>query len=174
MPATTGERPASAGLDSEQVWRAIASASFLVLAYVTPSGEPRSVGVMYQVIGRKLYVVTGPDSWKARHLAADGRVSATVLVRRGGLLSLLLPIPPATISFHGTAIVHPPDTAAVRPVIDELGALLPEERREAVAVIELAPEGEFTTYGIGVPLARMRDTVAARARVPVTLETSER
>jgi hypothetical protein len=113
---------------------------------------------MYEVIGRKLYIVTGPDSWKARHLAVDGRVSATVLVRRGGLLSLLLSIPPATISFHGTAVLHPSDAAAVRPVIDKLGALLPEERREAVAVIELAPEGEFTTYGIGVPLARMRDT----------------
>jgi hypothetical protein len=145
-----------------------------VLAYVTPLGEPRSVGVMYRAIGRKLYVVTGNDSWKARHLAADGRVSATVLVRRGGVLSLLLPIPPATISFHGTATVHPSDAAVVHPVVEEMGSLLPEERRETVAVIELVPVGEFTTYGVGVPLARMRDTEAARAHVPVTLEPSER
>lgn len=25
----------------------------------------------------------GPESWKARHIAADGRVAVTVLVRRG-------------------------------------------------------------------------------------------
>jgi hypothetical protein len=167
MPATTGRPATSAGLGSEQVWRAIRAASFLVLAYVTPSGEPRSVGVMFEVIGRKLYVVTGPESWKARHMAADGRAAATVLVRRGGVLSLLLPIPPATISFHGTATVYPPGAAAVRPVIEKMGSLLPEERREEVAVIELVPEGEFTTYGVGVPLAKMRDTEAARARVPV-------
>ena len=45
-------------------------------------------------------------SWKARHVAASGRVAVTVPVRRGGLLSLLFPIPPATVSFHGTAVVH--------------------------------------------------------------------
>ncbi len=30
----------------------------------------------------------------------------TVPVRRGGIMSLLLPIPPETISFHATAVVH--------------------------------------------------------------------
>ena len=40
-------------------------------------------------------------------MAADGRVAVTVPVRRGGILSLVAPIPPATVSFHGTAVVHP-------------------------------------------------------------------
>jgi hypothetical protein len=34
-------------------------------------------------------------------------------------------------------------------------------------VIEIVPEGTFVTYGVGVPLLKMRDPVAARARVPV-------
>jgi hypothetical protein len=34
-------------LTSEQVWRAIAGASFAVVSYVTPAGEPRSSGVVY-------------------------------------------------------------------------------------------------------------------------------
>jgi len=173
MPSATRQsRTVPPRLSSQEVWREIGKASFLVLSYVTPSGEPRSAGVMYTVIGSKLYIVTGPDSWKARHIAADGRVAVTVPVRRGGILSLLAPIPPATISCHGTAIVHPPGSPTVRPVLEQLGSLLPQERRASVALIEVIPEGMFASYGVGVALARMRDTDAARARVPVTQEAS--
>ena len=35
------------------------------------------------------------------------QVAVTVQVRWGGLLSLVLPVPPATVSFHARAIVHP-------------------------------------------------------------------
>ena len=159
-------------LSSQEVWRAIGKASFLVISYVTPSGEPRSAGVVYTVIDCKLYVVTAPDSWKARHIAVDGRTAVTVPVRRGGILSLLAPIPPATISFHATAVVHPPDAPPMRPVLEQLGSLLPKERRDSVAIIEITPQGTFATYGVGITLARMHDPDAARARVPVTPETS--
>jgi hypothetical protein len=172
MPSVTRRgRAVPRHLSSQEVWREIDKASFLVISYVTPSDEPRSAGVMYTVIGQKLYIVTGPDSWKARHIAADGRVAVTVPVRRGGVLSLLAPIPPATISFHGTAIVHPPDSLAVRPVLEQLGSLLPKERRDSVAILEITPQGGFSTYGVGIALARMRDTDAARARVPVTQQS---
>ena len=173
MPgATQRSRAVPPQLSSREVWREIGKASFLVISYVTPSGEPRSAGVVYTVIGRKLYVVTGPDSWKARHIAADGRIAVTVPVRRGGILSLLAPIPPATISFHATAIVHRPDAPPLRPVLEQLGSLLPKERRDSVAIIEITPQGTFATYGVGITLALMRDTDAARARVPVTPEAS--
>src|SRR6476619_3190409 len=92
---------AQPGLTSEQVWRQIAKASFAVLSHVTLAGEPRSSGVVYRTLGRRLYVAVAPDSWKAQHVALDGRVSLTVPVRRGGLLALVMPIPPATVSFHG-------------------------------------------------------------------------
>ena len=172
--ATEQGRTVPSRLSSDAVWREIDKASFLVLSYVTPSGDPRSAGVMYKAIGRKLYIVTGADSWKARHIAADGRVAVTVPVRRGGILSLLLPIPPATISFHGTAVVHSPDAPAVGPIVEQLGSMLPEERRGSVAVIEVIAEGTFTTYGVGVSLTKMRDTEAARAHVPVIPEGSGR
>ena len=102
------------GLTSEQVWRAVARASFAVLSHLTPGGEPRSSGVVYKASGRKLFVAVAPGSWKARHVAADGRVAVTVPVRRGGILSLVAPIPPATVSFHGTAIVHPAGSPRAR------------------------------------------------------------
>jgi len=102
------------GLTSELVWQAMARASFAVLSHVTPAGEPRSSGVVYKVFGRRLVVAVAPGSWMAQHIAADGRVAVTVLVRRGGILSLVAPIPPAAISFHGTAVVHPAGSPEAR------------------------------------------------------------
>ena len=147
---------------TEQAWRRLTKSSFAVVSHVTPAGDPRSSGVVYAVADRRLYVVVAPDSWKARHLAVDGRVAVTVPVRRGGLLSLLAPIPPATVSFHGTATVHPPGSVPGR-----LASLIPVERRASGSVVEIEPEGDFVLYGIGVPLLRMREPDASRARVPV-------
>jgi hypothetical protein len=155
------------GLTSEQVWHAIAKASFAVLGQVTPAGEPRSSGVVYKTVGRRMYVAVAPDSWKAKHVAANGRVAVTVTVRRGGLLSLVVPIPPATVSFHATATVRSAGSPENRSIIEELGSLLPAERRNSASIIEIVPEGTFVTYGLGVPLMKMRDPAAARARVPV-------
>jgi hypothetical protein len=161
-------RPMAARLTSEQVWHALGKASFAVIGYVTPAGEPRSSGVVYKSIGRRLYVAVDSDSWKARHVAASRRVAVTVPVRRGGLLSLVAPIPPATVSFHATAIVHPAGAPQVGSLVQKLGSLLPAERWASACLIEVVPEGAFVTYGLGVSLSKMRDPAAARARVPVT------
>lgn len=155
-------------LTSEQVWKAIAKASFAYLSHVTPSGEPRSSGVVYKVIGRRLCVAVSPDSWKARHIAANGRVAVTIPVRRGGILSLVAPIPPATVTFHGEAIVPPTGSARARSLLKEMGSLIPPERRASGSIVEVLPEGEFLTYGLGVSLRKMFDPTAAQGRVPVT------
>ncbi|HYT81582.1 MAG TPA: pyridoxamine 5'-phosphate oxidase family protein [Actinomycetota bacterium] len=160
---STGHR-----LTSEQVWQALAKTSFAVISYVTPRGEPRSSGVVYKTVGRRLYVAVAPDSWKAKHVAARGRVAVTVPVRRGGILSLVAPIPPATISFHGAAVVYPAASPEARSLLRELASLIPKERQASGSIIEVVPEGAFVTYGLGVSLKKMRDPAAARGRVPVT------
>jgi len=158
----------SARFTTADVWREVARHSFAVIGHVTASGEPRSSGVVYGVAGRRLYVVVAPDSWKARHLATGDEVSVTVPVRRGGLLALLFPIPPATISFHATATIHPPGTLDVAAVSKDLAKLLPDARHAtAGSVIEITPEGQFLLYGLGVSLSQMRDPVLARGHVPV-------
>ena len=162
------DRQPQPGLTSEQVWRVVARTSFAVLSHVTPGGEPRSSGVVYKTSGRKLFVAVAPGSWKARHVMADGRVAVTVPVRRGGILSLVAPIPPATISFHGMATVHPAGSPQARSLLDELGSLVPAKRRASACVIEIIPAGAFRTYGIGVSLRAMLNPAAAQARVPVT------
>jgi Pyridoxamine 5'-phosphate oxidase len=157
-------RPMGVPLTTEQVWQALTRGSFAVLGYVTPTGEPRSSGVVYKTAGRQLYVAVAPDSWKARHVAATGRVAVTVPVRRGGILSLVVPIPPATISFHAAAIVHPAGSPPASSLLKELGSLVPAERQAIASIIEVLPEGEFVTYGLGVPLRKLRDPASARGR----------
>jgi hypothetical protein len=161
-PAVT---PQATVVSSDEVWRELSRASFAVISYVTPAGEPRSSGVVFAVEGRRMYVATAADSWKARHIRAHGRVSVTVPVRRGGPLSLMLPIPPATISFHGWAIVHP--AGPLDEVAPALASLVPAERRAHCRVIEIRPVGDFLTYGVGVSLSAMRHPDLAGARVQV-------
>lgn len=153
---------------SDQIWKAIRRRSFAVVSYVTPAGEPRSSGVVYKALGRRLYVAAASKSWKARHIALTGRVSVTVPVRRGGAFSLVLPIPPATISFPATATVHEAGSPQAASLRKELGALLPPERRTSAAMIELTPEGAFVTYGLGISLLKMRHPESASARAAVS------
>jgi hypothetical protein len=166
---TTRTEPSTsvASLTSQQIWQALEKGSFGIISYVTPTGETRSSGVMYKARGHRLYVVVAPESWKAWHIALNDNVAMTVPVRRGGLLSLIFPIPPATISFHGTALVHAGDVPQVDGIVEQLGNLLPAERRSSSSILEITPEGSFVTYGIGVSLNAMRDPKLARARVPV-------
>lgn len=159
--------PRAGGPGSEDVWHRIEQASFAVVGYVTPEGEPRSSGVVYRAGDGRLRVVTDADSWKARHLAPRGMVAVTVPIRRGGLLSLLAPIPPATISFRGTATVHAPGSPEALHAVADLGALIPESRRSDAAMIEIVPVGTFLTYGIGTPLRKLADPAAAGGRAPV-------
>jgi hypothetical protein len=157
----------TATLTGERVWRELAKASFAIISHLTPTGQPRSSGVLYTVADRRMYVVVGADSWKARHIAANGQVAVTVPVRRGGIMSLLFPIPPAAISFHASAVVHPVGPLEGTQMGARLAALLPTERVSSARVIEIVPEGRFVTYGVGVSLMRMRDPARARGSAPV-------
>jgi hypothetical protein len=151
----------------DTVWRALAKASFAVVGHVNAAGEPRSSGVVYGTANRRLYVAVAADGWKARQIVTGDRVAVTVPVRRGGFLALLVPIPPATITFHARATVHPAGSLDIGLVSKELMKLVPEARKAGSSVIELVPEGRFLTYGIGVSLMDMADPALALARVPV-------
>lgn len=154
-------------LTSEHVWREIDGASFAIVGYVTPAGEPRSSGVVYKSADKRLYVVVARTSWKARHIAANSHVSVTVPVRRGGIIALVAPIPPATISFHAKALVHPAGSVKTESLSKQLESLVSADRRDAAVLIELIPEGRFVTYGIGISLMDMQKPELAEAVVPI-------
>lgn len=151
-------------LTAQEVWRAVSRASFAVLSHVTPAGAPRSSGVVYAVVGDRMLVAVGKDSWKARHIGTDGLVSVTVPIRRGGALSLLMPIPPATVSFPAVATIHIGESLDRIPA---LAKLVPPERWASCVILDIRPTGHYVTYGLGVPLPRMRDPARSRARIPV-------
>lgn len=169
MSADKPASPAPAGptLMPDRVWRELEKASFAVVSYVTPGGKPRSSGVMCAAVDHRLYVVVGPDSWKARQIATGDEVAVTVPIRRGGMLTLIAPIPPATVSFHAAATVHPAGSVERESVPKKLAKLLPEDASTG-CLIELAPIGRFLTYGIGVSLVGMATPARARAHVPVS------
>jgi pyridoxamine 5'-phosphate oxidase-like protein len=166
LEASARPGPATRRVSTEQVWAEIGKASFAIVGFVTPSGTPRSSGVVYGTSGGHLFVAVAPASWKARDIRDGEQVAVTVPVRRGGLLSLLVPIPPATVSFHARAIVHPAGSLDLGSVSKKLESLVPKGRRAAV-ILELVPEGSFLTYGIGVSLRELADPVVAQAHVPV-------
>src|SRR5215468_8125065 len=56
---------ASSRVTSELVWQKLSSGSFAVIGYVTPGGAPRSSGVVYTTVGKRLYTAVAPESWKA-------------------------------------------------------------------------------------------------------------
>jgi hypothetical protein len=155
-------------LSPDQVWQVIEKELFAVLGMVTSHGEARTAGVVYVVRDHKLYVVTGRDTWKARHIAANPHVSVTIPIAKRVLIMPWMKIPAATITFSGTARVFP--TADASPEL--LHAILhgTDPNADTVAdscMIEVTPEKEFVTYGIGISLMQMRYPEKARGRAPV-------
>lgn len=156
------------GLTTDTVWRTLARQPFLVVGMVNRAGQGRSVGVSPAVHGDHVWFAASAADWKVAHLQHQPEVSFTVPVRRGGLLALLVPIPPATITCRATAQVVPLDDAP-EPVRRRLlrGLSEADPARGEPVMVRLTPHGDFVTYGVGVSLRTMLDTERARGRVPV-------
>jgi hypothetical protein len=157
-----------ANVTSDEVWREVSKGYFAVLGFVTPRGEARTAGIVYAVRDREVYIATGRDSWKARHIARNPRVSLTVTIPKRIPFLPWLKIPPATISFQGEASIY--DAGEVPPEIPRAllrGLEVTPELQKEVCVIRIRPAGKFVTYGVGVSLPTMRKPEAARGRAPV-------
>ncbi|MEW5987901.1 MAG: pyridoxamine 5'-phosphate oxidase family protein [Chloroflexota bacterium] len=155
-------------LTSDEVWQAVEKELFAVLGMVTAHHEARTVGVVYVVRGRKLYIGTDRDTWKARHVEANPHVSVTIPIAKRIPVMPWIKIPAATITFSGTARVLCVEDAP--PGILEVvfrGLVTDPEKMAGLCVIEVTPEKEFVTYGVGIPLMQMRYPDKARGRAPV-------
>ncbi|MCA9969529.1 MAG: pyridoxamine 5'-phosphate oxidase family protein [Anaerolineales bacterium] len=156
-------------LPPDVVWQAIEKELFAVLGMVTARQEARTVGVVYVVRERRLYVGTGRDTWKARHVAQNPCVSVTIPIARRIPLMPWMKIPAATITFSGTARVLAAAEAPPGLLAQVFRGMAEDPARMAGSVvIEVTPHKEFVTYGVGVPLMRMRDPEQARGRAAVS------
>ena len=151
-------------LTSAAVWEEIERNNFAVLGMVTARHQPRTVGIVYVVDDHRFYIGAGRDQWKTKHIARNGDVSMTIAIPKRVPLMPWVKIPAATITFSGTARVLEKD--------DLNDALLEKLYRHDAdrggwCAIEVTPQRDFITYGIGVTLLAMRSPDRARARVPV-------
>ena len=156
------------GLTSDQVWEVIEKQNFGVLGMVTAKHEARTTGIVYILGGRRLYIGTWTEMWKTRHVAQNPNVSLTIPIHKRVPFMPWIKVPAATITFSGRADVHAaldvPRTLLARFYHD-----MAEDREKMArySLIEVTPEKEFLTYGIGVSLLDMRDPEKARKRAPV-------
>jgi len=135
---------------------------------VTAEQESRTVGVVYVVRGRRLYIGTDDDAWKVKHIRQNPNVSLTIPIHKGIPLLPWIKIPAATITFAGVAEVlsaENTDPATLQALYR--GMAENEELMGHSAVIEVTPVREFLTYGVGVSLMEMRDPKLARGHAPV-------
>lgn len=154
---------------TEKVWDAINKELFAVLSMVTGEGESRSVGIVYIVQDQKLYIGTGTKSWKAKHIKNNKNVSMTIPIPKRIPLLPWIKIPQATISFSGTARVFPAlgaDGELLRAVYRHFAD--DQELLAENSLIEVTPQDDFITYGIGIPLMKMMKPELARGRAPVS------
>lgn len=158
-------------LTSQQIWDEVEKHTFAVLGVVTAKGEPRTVGIVYVVDDHKLYIGSARTAWKARHIEGNPHVSATVAIPKRVPLMPWIKVPAATITFSGTArILEKRDLGA--ELLDKL--YRHDDGRDEWCAIEMTPEKDFITYGVGVSLLAMRSPAKSRTRAPVRLPAIER
>ena len=150
--------------ETNSIWDEIEGNNFAVLGMVTARHQARTVGIVDVVDGHRLYIGTGRDQWKSKHIAQTGDVSMTIPIPNRVPLMPWIKIPAATITFSGTAHVLEADQLETA-LFDKLHRH--DAERTGWRAIEVTPNGHFVTYGIGVSLLEMRHPDRARARVPV-------
>jgi len=157
-----------AEITTGQVWQVIEKELFAVIGMVTAEGQAQTVGVVYAVHLGKLVIGTGKETWKARHITGNPHVSITIPLAKRLPIMPWIKIPATTITFCGTARVFP----AARASPELLQAVFQhmaddQEMVDRSCLIEVTPEKEFITYGVGVSLMGMRDPHKAGGRTAV-------
>ncbi|MEZ4862787.1 MAG: pyridoxamine 5'-phosphate oxidase family protein [Caldilineaceae bacterium] len=158
----------SVQLTSEQVWQEIEKNLFAVIGMVTSQEEARTVGVVYVAHAGKLYIGTQKAAWKVKHIAQNPHVSLTVPIAKRIPLLPWIKIPAATITFSGEAKVLEQSEVNAEILQKLYHDVVKDEKAMAEScVIEVTPQGDFITYGVGIPLMQMRFPNKARGRAAV-------
>ncbi len=157
-----------ASITTDQVWREVEKGLFAVLGTVTAKAEARTVGIVYLVRDRHLYIASDRSTWKTKHIEKNPNVSLTVTIPKRIPFMPWIRIPAATITFQGEATVHGIDEVSA-DIFKALvrGLEFDQEGASSPCIIRVKPKGHFVTYGIGVSLMTMRKPQAASGRAPV-------
>lgn len=156
--------------EGADVLRAIDKRSYLTLATVSEAGRPHAAGVLYERVGRTLYVNTIDSSRKARNVATSGRAGVVIPVRR-------MPVgaPPSGVQFQARAEVVAADAPRIRALVEagELGSITSHGELDLPGSCFLAIEipRRVLTYGLGMSLlALARDPLGGAGRAELSFD----
>ncbi|MET0934063.1 MAG: pyridoxamine 5'-phosphate oxidase family protein [Mycetocola sp.] len=155
-------------LTTDGVWRVLKKQNFMVVGMVSARGQARTAGVMAYTVNRTLWFTTNDITWTARHIALRPEVSVTVTIPKRVPFLPWITVPAATVTFSGVAVIVPANRmpAVARDALTKRLKQVEDGSDGALLGIGIRPVGDFITYGIGVPMITMLDTVAARGRAP--------
>lgn len=157
----------TASKNKESIWSEINKQIFSTVGFVTPRQHARTSGIVHTVYNHHIYFSVEKTSWKAKHIAKNPHVSLTVIAPRRIFLMPWVQIPPATISFSGTAKVMP---FSERSEDIKKALFRGATDKDTVAhslLVEVIPQGYFLTYGIGMPFWKMMNPSEAQQRIKI-------
>ncbi|NVM19334.1 MAG: pyridoxamine 5'-phosphate oxidase family protein [Candidatus Lokiarchaeota archaeon] len=146
----------------QKVRRLIKTNMWLVLATVDEHNIPYSSVMVYQSDGETIICQTGIDTLKANNIRKNNKAAITIPIRKN-FFHKLLPAPPAELHFTTTVEIKPFTDEQARTIYSKFlkhsnNIELPQES----IWISIKVPDKITTFGIVVPLFKMRNPLEAR------------
>ena len=136
-----------------------------VLSTANSKGNPQSSVIMYQSDGNAIYFTTGVPTLKARNMRNNSNVSITIPFRKN-FMHKFIPAPPAELHFRGTVEFLPRDHPEVQTNLKKILDYESKSGIEAETIyIKVTPGKKIATFGVGIPLIKMRTPGKARNMV---------
>jgi len=135
---------------------------WLVLATVDENNIPYSSVMVYQSDGDFIICQTGENTLKANNIRKKKQVAVTIPIRKN-FLHKIIPAPPAELHFTTTAEIKPKNDEKARQIFSKFlkysdKAELPQD----YIWISIKVPNKISTYGVAVPLLKMRKPLEAR------------
>ena len=135
---------------------------WLVLATVDENNIPYSAVMVYQSDGDFIICQTGENTLKANNIRKTKNVAVTIPIRKN-FLHKIIPAPPAELHFTSTAEIKPKDDEEARRIYSKFlkysdKAELPQD----YIWISIKVPNKITTFGVAVPLLKMKKPLEAR------------
>ena len=146
----------------QEVRKLIKSNMWLVLATVGENNIPNSSVMVYQSDGNLIICQTGESTLKANNIRKNNHVAVTIAIRKN-FFHKLIPAPPAELYFTTTAEIRTKDNEQARKIYSKY--MKHSEKRDLpqdYIWICINIPNKISTYGIAVPLLKMRDPMKAR------------
>jgi uncharacterized protein YhbP (UPF0306 family) len=152
----------------QEVRKLIKSNMWLVFATADENNIPNSSVMVYQSDGNLIICQTGENTLKANNIRKNNHVAVTIPIRKN-FFHKLIPAPPAELYFTTTAEIRTKDNEQARKIYSKY--MKHSEKRELpqdYIWICIKIPNKISTYGIAVPLLKMRDPMKARKIIYLT------